>query len=290
MRVKPGPSYTLSVMCERSAVQLVRSIDNIAFTLFITISATVVVGALRGPAESILLTSTELLTPMIILGMMSAVQGLNTFCPERLTCKRESVAGINMGMYFVAKNLLDIIPMTLTALVFAFIYDAFAQFRMSQLGFFTASWVAAWSCFGFAYMCGFLVSHKKTLLATVVILLVMAGFFHGVNPPIAKHRDNIIGFVMGLTYSRHVIEYITINEYKQWESSFNGFKVWNLNLIGYCGIDSGEVEQEEADRLAQNLDFMKDCAPGLSLWYCFCLGVIWRFFALCVLLIGAKKQ
>ena len=167
-RVKPGPSYTLSVMCERSAVQLFRGIDNIAFTLFITISATVVVGALRGPAESILLTSSELLTPMIILGMMSAVQGLNTFTPERLTCKRESVAGINMAMYFVAKNLLDIIPMTLTAIVFAFIYDAFAQFRMASINFFTASWVAAWSCFGFAYMTGFLVSHKKTLLTSIV--------------------------------------------------------------------------------------------------------------------------
>ena len=92
-REKAGVLNTLGVLTYRATVQMFRSLDYYAFAIFVTVSATVVVGALNGVSERLYLVPSDGAMPMCILGLMSAVQGLYTFLPERLTTFREASSG-----------------------------------------------------------------------------------------------------------------------------------------------------------------------------------------------------
>ena len=284
-----GVVETLRACGYRAIVQMFRSLDYYAFSIFVTVSATVVIGALNGVSERLYLVPSDAAMPMCILGLMSAVQGLYTFLPERLTTFREARSGAswtNMSVFFIAKSLVDLIPVTITSAIFSFIFYEFAQYRSSVVYLFTASWVASYTSFGFAYLCGFILSPSKTMLGTSVLLLVSGAFFQGINPSLADNPEgSFTRRMMNLTFSRWSLEYIAIHEYRSWESSYNDYKTFGLSKVGYCGVSGGVLTVKEAIERATHLDFMSTCDPTRAIMNGFWLGTFFRAAGLTVLLI-----
>jgi len=105
------------------------------------------------------------------IGLAAAAIGVRTFFNERLVYWRETASGMNTFVYFMAKNIVDLVPIIIYAVSLTSAFVAVASPGGSFIGYLGTVVFYEFCLYSIGYICGCLSPSNPSILAVIVALV-----------------------------------------------------------------------------------------------------------------------
>ncbi|KAL0482318.1 hypothetical protein AKO1_012987 [Acrasis kona] len=182
--------------------------------------------------DPVLLQSAYMPLSFALAGVMIS---LSHFGKEIVVFKRESLGGLNIFCYFIAKNLSHILHLILNPMVYLLVFFALSEPRGSLLVYYVYTLPLFFTSIGFGYFISVAVREDLTQLAAVISVLVSM-LVAGMRPTLPKwaERTPPLSWLPHLSFMRYAQELLYLYELKQYNKVYGEENLaHSLKRLGY---------------------------------------------------------
>ncbi|KAG2488394.1 hypothetical protein HYH03_013080 [Edaphochlamys debaryana] len=290
-------------LVHRNLVKSVRAFwPGTVVDVILLLGAAFIVGAIQGSKWGLSNVPSNMVMAYLVLAVLSSVTHLRTFTLFRTVQLRERMSGISVLSTFVSSNITDLGWIFLSPAIYFSIFYYCTLLRADFSYFYIIGFLVTWWCAGFSYMISVSkIPAQAQLISTVILILILGAFLHGMDPSIRSARGTFLEVVIGLSYNRWAMEAATIQEFKKYFSYKSNEIIMIYYQLGLCKMD--ETLVDNGDDTAQpdeilsfvqlqqtfNADscdryFSQDCI------ILFCMGLGWRLIAFAQMAYQSHEQ
>ncbi|KXZ50417.1 hypothetical protein GPECTOR_16g591 [Gonium pectorale] len=277
---------------------VIRKLHNSTRQFWVTVldvtlllGAAFIVGNVQGSDWDLGSVPANVTMAYLVQAVLNSVVHLRVFTAARNVQRHECELGVSAVSAYTACVLTDLGWIALSPAIYYAVYHFVVVPRASFSEYYTVGLLVCWWSSGLAYTVSLsMIPPQAQLIFTIVLILIIGAFLHGLSPSIASARGGPMEAVLGFSYSRWAMEAATIKEYKHYMSYRKVEIAATFYDVGICRMDTRMADDGDASvsaseaisflRLQQTLDESTcDTDYTRACLILFCSGIAWRLVA-----------
>jgi ABC-type multidrug transport system ATPase subunit len=190
----PSTMQQLYLQIVRSMRQLIYGYSEVLFEFMIHLLAGAAVGSVYGTDWDLIRFPLMVCNSSLAIAVASVTASLRVFSRDRLVFWRESSVGVSLVAYFYGKIIVQLYQVFLLSLVFTVTLRALIFPEIGFLEFYLIYCGVSWYSSGLGMLISVVID-KSAMLASIVLSMILGGFFSGAYP----YLKDLNGFMLATT-------------------------------------------------------------------------------------------